>query len=52
MRSALEQHKNETAKPDWQHTGSGSRARIFAIATNEEIVVARKAKSYLLTHAR
>ena len=52
MGIALDQNKNETAKPDCELTGSGSRARIFAIATNEEIVVARKAKSYLLTHAR
>ena len=52
MGISLDQKKNESAKPDCELTGSGSRARIFAIATNEEIVVARKAKSYLLTHAR
>ena len=49
MGVTLDLAKNETAKPDCELTGEGSRARIFAIATNEEIVVARKAKAYLLS---
>lgn len=44
---SLDETKNESAKPDCELTGAGSRARIFAIATNEEIVVARKAKEFL-----
>ena len=44
---SLDQQRNETARPDCELTGNGSRARIFCIATNEEIVVARKAKAYL-----
>ena len=44
---SLDQARNETAMPDCELTADGSRARIFCIATNEEIVVARKAKSYL-----
>ena len=52
MGISLDQTKNDTAKPDCELTGNGSHARIFAIATNEEIVVARKAKRYLLTHTR
>lgn len=51
MGVSLDLDKNETAKPDCELTGAGSRARIFAIATNEEIVVARKAKDYLLSRA-
>ena len=51
MGVALDLEKNEGAKPDCELTGKSSRARIFAIATNEEIVVARKAKAYLLEHA-
>jgi len=47
MGVSLDLTKNETAKPDCELTGAGSRVRIFAIATNEEIVVARKAKAYL-----
>jgi len=47
MGVSLDLAKNETAKPDCELTGAGSRVRIFAIATNEEIVVARKAKDYL-----
>ena len=47
MGVSLDLAKNESAKPDCELTGSGSRVRIFAIATNEEIVVARKAKAYL-----
>ena len=50
MGVSLDPAKNETAKPDCELTGAGSRTRIFAIATNEEIVVARKAKDYLLSH--
>ena len=52
MGISLDQTKNDTAKPDCELTGNGSHARIFTIATNEEIVVARKAKLYLLTHTR
>ena len=48
MGISLDLAKNESAKPDCELTGTGSPARIFAIATNEEIVVARKAKEYLL----
>ncbi len=48
---SLDEVKNESAKPDCELTGAGSRARIFAIATNEEIVVARKAKEYLRQNA-
>ena len=44
---ALDPAKNKTEKPDCELTGAGSCARVFAIATNEEIVVARKAKEYL-----
>jgi len=47
MGVSLDLAKNETAKPDCELTGAGSRVRVFAIATNEEIVVVRKAKSYL-----
>ena len=47
MGVSLDLEKNQTAKPDCELTGNGSRVRIFAIATNEEIVVARKAKAYL-----
>lgn len=48
MGISLDLQKNESAKPDCELTKSGSRARIFVIATNEEIVVAKKAKAYLL----
>ena len=44
---SLDEAKNESTRPDCELTGAGSRARIFAIATNEEIVVARKAKEFL-----
>lgn len=47
MGVSLDIEKNETAKPDCELTGAGSRARIFVIATNEEIIVARKAKAFL-----
>ncbi len=47
MGVSLDIEKNETAKPDCEITGAGSYTRIFVIATNEEIVVARKAKAYL-----
>ena len=47
MGVSLDLAKNETAKPDCELTGEGGSVRIFAIATNEEIVVARKAKEYL-----
>jgi acetate kinase len=52
MGVSLDLAKNETAKPDCELTGMGSRVRIFAIATNEEIVVARKAKAYLEARAQ
>ena len=48
---SLDLEKNETAKPDCELTGKQSLARIFAIATNEEIIVARKAKEYLNSRA-
>ncbi len=48
---SLDIEKNETAKPDCELTGAGSRARVFVIATNEEIVVAKKAKAYLENRA-
>lgn len=47
MGVSLDLAKNESAKPDCELTGADSRARVFVIATNEEIVVARKAKAYL-----
>ena len=47
MGVSLDLERNKTAKPDCELTGEGSKTRIFAIATNEEIVVARKAKAYL-----
>ena len=52
MGVSLDLEKNKTAKPDCELTKEGSRARIFAIATNEEIVVARKAKAYLTSRAK
>lgn len=52
MGVSLDLEKNETAEPDCELTKEGSRARIFAIATNEEIVVARKAKAYLTSRAK
>lgn len=48
MGVSIDLTKNETAKPDCELTGEESRVRVFVIATNEEIVVARKAKAYLL----
>jgi acetate kinase len=51
MGVSLDFEKNETAKPDCELTSRGGRARIFVIATNEEIVVARKAREYLLEGA-
>jgi Acetate kinase len=51
MGVSLDLAKNEAAKPDCELTGAESRVRIFAIATNEEIIVARKAKDYLLSHS-
>lgn len=44
---SLDEAKNEAAKPDCELTSGNGRARIFVIATNEEIVVARKAKAFL-----
>lgn len=49
---SLDEEKNESAKPDCELSAAGSRARIFVIATNEEIVVARKAKAYLSSRAQ
>lgn len=48
---SLDESKNETAKPDCELTGAGGHARIFVLATNEELVVARKARDYLLNRA-
>ena len=47
MGVSIDQSKNEAAKPDCEITGEESRARVFVIATNEEIVVANKAKAFL-----
>jgi len=47
MGISLDQAKNADCKCDCELTGKGGTARIFAIAANEEIVVARKAKAYL-----
>lgn len=46
---AIDETKNERCVCDCELTGGGSRARVFAIAANEELVVARKAKSFLET---
>ncbi len=51
MGAVLDEAKNETAKPDCELTGVNGRVRIFVIATNEEIVVARKAKAFLENRA-
>ena len=48
MGVSIDPQKNETAKPDCEITGDNGRARVFVIATNEEIVVANKAKAFLL----
>ena len=48
----LDEAKNEVAKPDCELTGARGRTRIFAIATNEEIVVARKARAFLESRAK
>ncbi len=47
MGVSLDPEKNEAARPDCELTKQGGRVRIFCIATNEEIVVARKAKQWL-----
>lgn len=46
----LDEEKNAACKCDCELTGKGARVRVFAVATNEEIVVARKAKAYLEEH--
>ena len=43
----LDESKNESAVCDCQLTAPEGRVRLFAIAANEELVVARKAKAYL-----
>jgi acetate kinase len=47
MGVVLDQEKNSACSCDCELTGAGGRTRIFAIAANEELVVARKAKAYL-----
>jgi acetate kinase len=47
MGVVLDKEKNAVCKCDCELTGIGAGVRIFAIAANEEIVVARKAKTYL-----
>jgi acetate kinase len=48
---SLDEAKNEAARPDCELTGAGGHARVFVIATNEELVVARKARDYLENRA-
>jgi acetate kinase len=43
----LDESKNNACACDCELTGKNGVVRIFAIATNEELVVARKAKAYL-----
>lgn len=43
----LDESKNESAVCDCELTAPGGRVRLFAVAANEELVVARKAKAYL-----
>ena len=43
----LDEHKNESAVCDCELTAPGGSVRLFAIAANEELVVAKKAKEYL-----
>jgi len=47
MGIVLSEAKNSACKCDCELTGAGGNARIFAIAADEELVVARKAKAYL-----
>ena len=43
----LDEQKNAACECDCELTKEGASVRIFAVATNEELVVARKAKAYL-----
>ncbi len=43
----LDERKNESAICDCELTAPGGSVRLFAIAANEELVVAKKAKEYL-----
>ncbi len=43
----LDEQKNQSVVCDCELTAPGGRVRLFAIAANEELVVARKAKAYL-----
>lgn len=47
MGVALDTEKNSACKCDSELTGESGSVRIFAIAANEELIVARKAKAYL-----
>lgn len=47
MGVVLDKAKNGACKCDCELTDKGGNTRIFAIAANEELVVARKAKAYL-----
>lgn len=44
---SLDRAKNTAAAPDCEIGAESGHARVFVVATNEEIVVARKAKAFL-----
>ncbi|HWQ07414.1 MAG TPA: acetate/propionate family kinase [Feifaniaceae bacterium] len=43
----LDEAKNDSCRCDCELTAFGGRVRLFAVAANEELVVARKAKAFL-----
>ena len=43
----LDEAKNDSCRCDCELTALGGRVRLFAVAANEELVVARKAKAFL-----
>lgn len=43
----LDRERNRTARRDAEISSAASRVKVFVLATNEEIVVARKAKEFL-----
>lgn len=43
----LDEKKNREAKPDCLISAEDSKVRVYLVATNEEIVIARKAREYL-----
>lgn len=51
MGISLDAEKNRSCRCDAEISGASSRARIYVIATDEEIVVARKALAYLTAGA-